>query len=303
MSDKEKLIKKWLNHELSQEEYEAFQQLDEYPDYVEISEKARYFKAPDFDEAASNRELDSRLGFNKERSAYLKYVYVAAAVIIALVISFSLYDVLFQKVDPKLIKTRIATSETIKLPDRSEVDLNSSSQLSYDPANWTDHRELSLKGEAYFKVQNGNTFKVRTDYGNVQVLGTKFNVKSRDYLFYVSCYEGSVKVILKDDHYVLKSGESLTLNKREVKKGKTASVLPDWKRNQTVIKSKSLKIVVEEFKNYYDVEFDLSQVDDSILYTGSFDHDNLEKALKSITLPLGLSYKINDNNIFLSKNK
>ncbi len=303
MDEKEKLIKKWLDHELSQEEYEAFKELDEYSSYAKISEKAHHFKAPDFDEEASREELEGRINSTKKRNKRIQYIYVAAAIITALVLSVSLFEILYQKDDSKSITTKVATSETIQFPDHSEVNMNSRSELSYHPDTWNEKRELFLAGEAYFKVQNGNAFHVKTDHGDVQVLGTIFNVKSRDYSFQVSCYEGSVKVNLKNDSFIVQAGEVLTMTHNDIKKGKTNSKLPDWKRNQTIINSKSLEIVLQEFKNYYDVEFDISQVDKTIKYTGTFGHDDLEKALQSITLPLDLSYRIDDKEIFLSKNK
>jgi len=50
-----------------------------------------------------------------------------------------------------------------------------------------------LFGKAYFDVDKGKTFTVKTDLGTVQVLGTRFDVESRDSIFKVVCYEGSVK--------------------------------------------------------------------------------------------------------------
>ena len=44
----------------------------------------------------------------------------------------------------------------------------------------TDHRSLTLSGEAYFDVQKGNKpFTISTNQGQVTVLGTSFNVRSR----------------------------------------------------------------------------------------------------------------------------
>ena len=53
----------------------------------------------------------------------------------------------------------------------------------------------------FLKVEKGKTFTVKTNYGEVEVLGTVFNVKSRDYAFEVICYEGSVEVSLDDKVY------------------------------------------------------------------------------------------------------
>jgi Fe2+-dicitrate sensor, membrane component len=65
------------------------------------------------------------------------------------------------------------------------VNLNSSSQLSYSKNKWDSKREVTLNGEAFFKVSKGSTFDVITLNGKVSVLGTQFNVKQRENYFEV----------------------------------------------------------------------------------------------------------------------
>ena len=100
--------------------------------------------------------------------------------------------------------------------------------------------------------------------------------------------------------YVVKARNHLIFENNLVKVNSIDLFTPDWKENQSIIKSQPLKVVLQEFKNYYDVEFDVSNVDTSKIYTGTFSHNDLEIALKSITLPLGLSYSISDRKIILS---
>jgi transmembrane sensor len=52
--------------------------------------------------------------------------------------------------------TAPAELETISLPDGSKATLNAASSLE-----WDSYRELSLKGEAFFEVAKGSTFKVK----------------------------------------------------------------------------------------------------------------------------------------------
>ena len=68
---------------------------------------------------------------------------------------------------------------TVRLPDNSEVTLNSGSELTY--ARWFNilDRTVSLEGEAYFDVKsNGKKFVVNAGDAQIEVLGTKFNVQS-----------------------------------------------------------------------------------------------------------------------------
>jgi ferric-dicitrate binding protein FerR (iron transport regulator) len=76
--------------------------------------------------------------------------------------------------------------------------------------------------------------------------------------------------------------------------------IPDWKNSLSVFDSQPLKLVLEELKNYYQVDIVTSDVNTNKIFTGSFSHQNLEIALNSITLPLGLSYNIDGETVFLS---
>lgn len=298
MDAKEKIIIKWLNGELSPNELEAFKKLDEYASYVKLSEKANTFRAPNFDIETSLRQLNQKKN-TKKASNLNWYAYIAAAVII-FICTFAFIKTISSNSETTSFKTDVAVSQIITLPDNSEVNLSSNTNLTYVPKNWDENRSLQLDGEALFNVEKGEKFTVNTSRGNIEVLGTIFNVKSRAHAFSVSCFEGSVQVTVSNQIIVLKANDVLTLKNNQYTISKTKLTNPDWKENRTNIDSMPLEFVLEEFKNYYEVEFNTNNVDINQLYTGSFTHDNVEFALKSITLPLGLSYTINDKKIILS---
>src|SRR5690606_3871669 len=64
---------------------------------------------------------------------------------------------------------------------------------------------------------------------------------------------------------------------------------PSWINNQSTFTSLPYKDVIAEFERQYDISMDTKKVNDSQLFTGSFTHNNLDVALKSITLPLQLT--------------
>jgi transmembrane sensor len=68
---------------------------------------------------------------------------------------------------------------TVSLTDGTVVRLGSSSQLRFNPR--AADRTVSLKGRAYFAVakQEGRQFRVRTEAGDLVVLGTRFDVDAR----------------------------------------------------------------------------------------------------------------------------
>ena len=66
----------------------------------------------------------------------------------------------------------------LTLSDSTRVWLNADSRLEYPLAFSGNMREVKLKGEAYFEVvKNAEApFVVKTDLGDIKVLGTQFNV-------------------------------------------------------------------------------------------------------------------------------
>jgi len=297
---KEELIKKWLNNELTPEELEAFKKLDEYASLVKLSEKAKYFKSPGFDQEQHLEDIKSKT-LSKPKASKYQYLKYGGAIAAVFLVGFILFKSISSANKITSIETLTAKTETINLPDQSKVNLNAKSQLSYDAEGWMNNKQLELDGEAYFDVEKGSKFTVNTPYAVVEVLGTKFNVKSRDYGFEVACYEGSVGVQRGKKSYTLQANNKLILKDEGMVLKQVHTDVPDWKTAKSVLKSQTLEKVLKEFQNYYDVEFYTSTVDIQRRYTGSFPHNDIEIALKSITLPLGLTYKIDDKNIFLSK--
>ncbi|MBS3738501.1 FecR family protein [Mesohalobacter halotolerans] len=297
--DKEILIKKWLNDELSPEEFEMFKKLDKYEEYIKISDRAKHFKAPHYNQKVEFEKLNFATSSQKKSSNLKVFKYVAAVAAIA-IIAFTLFQTLNTTTNLQSFATSTAKTKSVQLPDQSKVSLNANSNLTYNKDEWYKERQLQLNGEALFKVKKGQKFVVNTAYANVEVLGTVFNVKSRDYIFEVSCFEGSVKVYLKGQSYVLKPKDNLVIDHENILITQFSSAQPDWKTNKTIIDSKSLDIVLKEFQNYYDVNFDASNIDTSTIYSGSFSHNDLKIALNSITLPLGYTYTKQGNTIILS---
>ena len=56
-----------------------------------------------------------------------------------------------------------------------------------------------------------------------------------------------------------------------------------------------LSYVLNEFERQYNVTVESQQIDTKQVYTGSFVHDNIELALKSITLPLNIKFSKKDS--------
>mgnify|MGYP002712973712 CR=1 FL=1 len=289
---REYLIRKWLDNELNAQELEAFKQLDDYDDLIKLSESVKHFKAPDFD---NPKELQALLQKIKAQSttanSWLKPLLRIAAIV---VLFFGAYY--FIVGFNTTIQTNLAEKTAVTLPDQSQVQLNAASKLSFNKTRWNSKRAVKLQGEAYFKVAKGAKFDVVTKVGTVSVFGTQFNVKQRPDFFEVICFEGSVGVKYQDQKTTLKPGHSfLVVDGKLITRELETRKFPSWIHNESYFKSLPFKEVLKELERQYNVRITVKNIDTSQLFTGTFKHDNLDVAVKSIALPLHLNYQINDD--------
>ena len=296
--DKEQLVKKWLNNDLSEIESRAFNALEDADLYKEIIEEAQRFNGNTNAKVESFDSLDEKLVSKENNSTnWIKVVSSLAAI---LVVGFALFT-LINKDQISSFKTDLAQNETITLPDNSIVNLNELSQLEYNSSNWDGNRSLDLNGEAFFDVEKGNRFDVNTDFGKVSVLGTEFNVMSRDSLFKVSCYEGLVQVIYNDNEVKLPAGTEFVLSSGKGLKSNIVIAEPYWLKNMSVFEDASFKAVVEELEKQYNIKVQYPS-DLNVNFTGAFEHNNLKNALKSISTPLNLTYTVENTNEVIIRN-
>lgn len=281
---REELIKKWLDDELDSKELELFKNLDDYADLLRISDSMRYFKADSYDVDVEFEKVEKIIDVKQKRN-WLKPLSSIAA---ALLVIFSVYYSL--SLQGTEVSTLASQKQTLELPDHSSVSLNALSSLTYNADEWDTNREVTLQGEAFFKVEKGTTFNVKTASGLVTVVGTEFIVKDREELFEVICYEGSVRVSHKGVSILLKEGDRYTHINGTPNQTKTTQENPSWINNTSTFKSMPYSAVVAEFERQYGITITLEEIDTKQLFTGSFIHDNMDIALKSITLPLNLKF-------------
>ncbi len=89
----------------------------------------------------------------------------------------------------------------VELPDGSTIFLNRNSQLSYRSNFNGRGRNVNLKGEAFFEIAPDATKPFIIDAGNarVRVVGTSFNVITRNSESAVEVYVKTGKVLLSDN--------------------------------------------------------------------------------------------------------
>ncbi|GGA74268.1 hypothetical protein GCM10008015_13740 [Flavobacterium palustre] len=296
---KEKEILKWLDGELSADEIADLKQSEDFDTIEKIAHYASHIDTPKINAeealaAFKNRKLTKKK--TKVRPLYFSTVFKVAAVFVVLLASA--YWLFLNS--NQTFETGIAQTQTFKLPDNSEVLLNASSKITFNEHNWDKQRDLTLEGEAYFQVQKGKTFSVKTTDGVVKVLGTHFDVKQRDNYYEVSCFEGLVSVTYNNTTVKLPPGKSFrVINKQIEKTDDFDAQTPSWLQKESSFTRVPLNQVIAELERQYDIKIETQGIDTSKLFTGGFTHTNQKTALESITIPLQLSYRIKGKTVTL----
>lgn len=118
-----------------------------------------------------------------------------------------------------LAEEKVVTDNTAmnyEFPDGSTVQVMENSRLTYNHITWLWERKLQLLGKASFNVTKGKTFTVRTEAGDVTVLGTKFLIDQQGKKMTVNCEEGSVKVETAVGKRTLLAGESVHCDENKI---------------------------------------------------------------------------------------
>ncbi|MEP1033814.1 FecR domain-containing protein [Ekhidna sp.] len=270
---------------------------DELGDFLKKASHARVPHSKTKEDIWNN--IDEEISKEKKASIPLwTYISIAASLLLIATFVFLLNDTR----PPTIISTNtlVAESKSIDLPDGSQVILNANSSISYNE-EW--NREVNLDGEAFFEVVEGGKFLVKTSIGSVEVLGTSFNVFSRDSIFEVACKTGKVKVDIptKSVSELITPGQSIRLDADTVRKTTMDKELVGrWQAGVFYFSDQRLSDVLREVERQFDVEVTLPDTID-YMFNGYFTNKNIESALEMVCLPLGLAYEKTSQNVYAIK--
>ena len=292
---KEDLIIKWLDNELTPEELRELEAMEGFETYRKIIDKGAHFHNPKkVDPAKGFGDLQDRIKSVPKIISFKERIKYAAGIAATLAILITGY-LFYQQQSQVNYTSNLAEHSSISLPDDSQVTLNAASEITFNEKGWSKKRSLKLKGEAWFKVEKGSAFKVNTRNGWVQVLGTQFNVYNREGIFKVSCYEGTVKVGVRSEEYILRPGQEILLAEGKLTERTIAAEHPSWIDGTASFESIPLAEVFKEIERQYGISMAYPEKFSSQLFTGVFTHDNLDQALRSVCQPFGLEFEISDD--------
>jgi transmembrane sensor len=149
------------------------------------------------------------------------------------------------------------------LPDGSSVWLNAASSIRFPTAFTGKERVVEITGEVYFEVAQraAMPFKVKFHHGEVQVLGTQFNINAYDDEDAVktTLLEGLVRVSGHNSSVIIKPGSQALLGKNEPVRA-SGSVNTDevmaWKNGVFYFNRSDIKTIMRQISRWYDVDIE-----------------------------------------------
>jgi len=255
-----------------------------------------------FNTVKTKAKIAEAIAISQKKNTVKKLIFrVAAMLILVLGIGGSINFFAFPSDHWVEYSTKSNQNMKVVLPDNSIVWLNSSSTFSYSFSD-KSVRKIRLDGEAFFDVKRNTTrpFTIQTNHLFTQVLGTSFNIDSKEEQ--VSVISGKVAVTNKSNHTVLvEKGEQVNHNKTSEKLSKI--IIPNiintiaWKDQVFVFDDITIKEALKHLGKTYSVNFTYSNNNiEKCKIRASFNNKSLKNILNIMCTSIGCTYIINKEN-------
>ena len=261
--------------------------------------------AAGIDVERSLRQFKRRMHAGRRISLRRSAVRIAAAAVIAAVLlAGGLTTVLLSKrlAQPVTVVTQLGERSQVVLPDGTKVWLNSSSSVEYVAPFFSRQRRVKMEGEAYFEVEHDRRapFVVSTNGLDIEVLGTRFNIRNDDNEHRVTTVllEGAVKAYASGREQAsvrLHPAQQLVFDTRthamRLTDCPSAERSINWIDGRFCFEHDTFGEIAAELKRYYNV--DIRFMDNRLRdmrFSGNF---RVEDGIYHIMSVLQLTYKFN----------
>lgn len=223
---------------------------------------------------------------------YIRHYWKIAAVILFAVLLSLFY---YQQSGDSLTKIASAgsTIENVMFDDGSEVTLRPNSIL-YAVSQTDTSETYRLEGEAYFSVvpEKNRTFTVETGQGFVQVIGTRFNIRTWQQETAVFLETGSVKLSSKNffDQVILEPGQLSVINENFTiadPENTSKEYYASWQQSEIIFNNRKAGSIFKELEFHFSINIEAGSETKNTILGGSVSLDNLNTSLQNLGVVLG----------------
>ena len=242
------------------------------------------------------------------------FLKAAAVIMILLGLGAVIYLQVIRKpsMELVLVDTGNETNTLIKtLNDGSVIYIAQHSLFSFPKEFENNSRNVELKGEAFFDIASNpqKPFIIETDEAFIEVLGTAFNVKTKNEKgFELIVDRGKVKVTLKKDpsqSELVVAGEKINEVKNSLIKTKHADNKENiWYKQRMHFKDESLQNIISVLNRNFNTTFAVAEKETgNRKLTVTFNHETAETMSELICVALNLKSQNINGSVVLSENK
>lgn len=210
-------------------------------------------------------ETGSFTGKNPARFIFIRSTFMKIAAVALILLCVGAAAVYLGKTDflnKKIIASgKDQTNLKVTLPDGSNVFLNRNTELCYRTSFVKSGRNVTLKGEAFFEItpDADNPFTVDAGTAKVKVIGTSFNVITKNPDSAVEVFVKTGQVMLSDNsgnqNLVLDPGYIGTMDsKLPVKTLNNNPNYMAWNTRLLIFDGQTLDVVFRNLKRSYNME-------------------------------------------------
>lgn len=195
--------------------------------------------------------------------------------------------------------------KTVQLSDGTSIELNAHSEIRFIRKK---PRKIHMEGEVFFDVQKdakGTRFEVHTPDLGIEVLGTAFNVNTRQEKTSVMLERGMVQLKIREYGDVsMKPGDFVTysLRNQEItrKANVTAENYTSWKNGILMLENVTIREALRMLEETYGVEVECK--DTTMLertMKGGIPSDDLNLSLEILRKTYGINIEYNENKLII----
>jgi ferric-dicitrate binding protein FerR (iron transport regulator) len=195
----------------------------------------------------------------------------------------------------------------IVLPDGSKAWLNTASSITFPTTFKKNERSVSIQGEVFFEVVHDQSrpFKVSFTGGEVNVLGTSFNVRNYpdEEMSRTTLVKGSVILTNKRGSSRLIPGEQASIDKGGTINKSVANMeeVVAWKNGVFYFEDAGIQTVMKEVSRWYDVDVGFEGEPTIRRFSGKVSRDASIFEFMNILNYIGVKYRIEGRRITITK--
>lgn len=240
----------------------------------------------------------------------LRAVKYAAAVLLALSVTSVAYYFFRGNVQLIEVASGIGEMKEVELPDGSKMWLNAQSYVRYPEKFKGELREVTMKGEVYFEVEQNkqHPFVVHSDHIQVKVLGTAFLVSDHVNEPVISTYlaKGSIELELKELKKTMKliPGDEVSFDPKALTYTRINNPhlsVDSWRFGKLSFYNASLFEIARKLERKFGKEIVVDETIGNTKFTADFESETLEQILDFFRVGSQLQYATTESGYIITK--